>query len=75
MHNTYSKAILPIEIKDQTSESEDSAGEEVNIQSYIERMIKLRKRLFKDAKSKITEAQFRHKQDNDKKRGTQKVNR
>lgn len=77
-NDSCSKAVLPIEMalmKDQTTEDDDSNGEEVNMQQYMKRMDAMRDELFEDAKGKITKAQFRQKRDYDKKHGRKKVNK
>lgn len=77
MQNTIcSKPVLPIEMelaKDQHTESEDNNEGASNVQSYMKRMDTMRDNLFADAKSQITNAQFKQKNDYDRKHGKKKV--
>ena len=58
------------QIDDSESEKED---EDTNLQCYIQKMNDFRDELFRKAKSKIIDAQMKHKRDYDRKHGKRKV--
>jgi hypothetical protein len=67
-----SKPVLPIEMELIQKDLCDDHGV-VNMKRYLKGMTNMRDELFKDAKGEITQAQFRQKQDYDKKHGRKKV--
>ena len=69
----YRKAILPIEMDLDGERGNDESGTDEHIDEYIDRIHKFQKGLFAGAKENIRNAQFKHKEDYDRKRGRKKV--
>jgi len=69
----YRKAILPIEMDLDGEQGNDESGTDEHIDEYIDRIHKFQKGLFAGAKENIRNAQFKQKEDYDRKQGRKKV--
>jgi len=65
----YRKAILPIEMDLDGERRNDESGTEEHIDEYIDCYYKFQKGLFAGAKENIRNAQFKQKEDYDRKQG------